>query len=164
MNIDIRNHFQHSKFHRNYGNTNHIISNFEKIENQFNASELLHEQKMFLILRILHVNKLHGKILEQYILFLVEEYNIDFSKYYKFDFFSMNIEVFGTNLIYNLIRSRFSDILSRVYDHDEIVDSIYMKNTFFPMQRLNSCRKISEMKMKIGHNNKKYIKYSEVDY
>jgi hypothetical protein len=164
MNIDIRNHFQHSKFHRNYGNTNHIISNFEKIENQFNASELLHEQKMFLILRILHGNKLNGKILEQYILFLVEEYNIDFCKYYKFDITTGNNELIGTNIMYELLRSRLSDMLSRVYDHDEIVDSIYMKNTYFPMQRLNSCRKISEMKMKIGHNNKKYIKYSKVDY
>lgn len=159
MNSQIKFFFQNSQYYRNYNNVDHIVSNFEKIKNRNKASKELYKKKLFLMIQRLLDNKIDNNKLEKYILFLIEKYNFeDFFKFYKINILDDTDKLSNLKIINNLARDHLCDILEEAYNSN----SIYIHSTrYFTRQRLNSCQIISNMKTKIKHNDKKYIKYVE---
>jgi ankyrin repeat protein len=101
MDSIIKNHFQNSKFYKNYGNVNNVLLRFKNIKSKYNQSKLKFKKRSINI-----ENKLDENIIENY----------------------------NYNFLY----------------HTTINDQYY----------INCCNNILNMKIKISHNIKKYVKYA----
>ena len=153
MNSKIKESFENSRFYKNYNNIDHVILKINNIKNYYKFSKNKRKENLISIVPILFNNKIKDVIIEDYILSLIHKYGLhEFKKLLNGSNESIH------KIIYNFDSINF--LLNGIIKESDF-DCNERSSNFSIENKKVSCIKILNEKITIGHNIKKYVKYSE---